>query len=1108
MTKYLIIGIIILFTSCQKSKPIFRQVNKQITGIDFQNTIVASDSFNILNFHYLYNGGGVGVGDFNNDGLQDIFFGGNQVSCKLYLNQGGFKFIDISKDAGIETNQWINGISVIDINNDGLKDIYLSVGGFDCDGQCHNLLFINETKQNKVTFKEKAHEYGLDDGFYTQQTIFFDVDADGDLDAYLLQNYIDPTNKNYPKPQKYLSSKSFDKLLINQSKDSLGHAFFEDKSAEWGVNKAGYGLGVSLLDANQDYCPDLYIANDFISSDHFFINKNGKYFEDKIQKLMSHTSYNSMGVDIKDLNHDGNEEIFVVDMLPQKNSRQKSMLGKMNYDKLGLATSEGYEPQFVKNTLQKNNGMIGDSLLPFSEISYFCGLANTDWSWSPLIADFTNDGQNDIFITNGYGKDITDLDFISYNSSTQEGFQTQENYNRTAYENIKKQPSVLLQNQFFEGKIDFGFDNNTEKYFAENPSLSNGAAYCDLDNDGDLDLITNNINEPAFVFENTISNKSFIKIHLTGSKNNIDAVGTTIRLWVGKKMYYQYFCPVRGYLSSVDPNTHFGLGNAQKIDSLEIIWADKKTEILRNIVPNQLININYDDNLSESKPQLVSNKTLFTEYQNSPNLLNHHENPFTDYAYQPLLYRQYSTNCIQLKSAQISKNVALIFLASPMGFEPEIWWMKNDKPFKKQKLPKQSADIVDAAFFDIDFDGDYDLVVVHAGFELPQGDKGFQAAIFLNKNGHFEYLPSSQNFPKMASSSLAIADFDKNGSQDILLAGGVSSRKFPENDPTFLYSFSKNGLINCDIKCPELKKIGMVSDAVWADLDQDGWVDLVVVGEWNTIKIFKNNKGFLKLVQHNSLENIKGLWRSVAIIDANKDGLPDILVGNIGNNTKLQASDQKPLILFNGDLDQNSSLDPIIGFYLNDDKNQLKLFPYHTRDDIMTQVPALKKTFQNYSEFGKSTFDEIIMKFNVTEPKLLLCNTTASGIFINNGKMGLEFSPLPATCQFAPTNDILVGDFNDDDNQDFILAQNDYSTETNGGWQVGSLGVVALGDGKGKFKILPNNISGLILNTEAKSLTFFNNKHLWVGNTKERLIKYELNKMTNEIYSHNRPRHK
>lgn len=554
-----------------KHNTIFTPINSEDSGINFSNIITTSDSLHLLNFHYLYNGGGVGIGDFNNDGLLDVFLGGNQVSSKLFINKSNFTFEDVTSQVGLTTSRWVNGISVIDINNDGLDDLYLSVGGQNCSNQCNNYLFINKLENGILKFEERAKDYGLDDGLYTQQAVFFDADGDEDLDVYLLHNYIDPNNKNYPRPKRYISHKSYDKLLIREEDDNM--VIYKDKSIEMGINQPGYGLGIAISDLNKDGLLDIYVANDFITDDFLWIN-NGNGFDDLSKSILKHTSYNSMGVDISDINHDLLYDIYVTDMLPFSNGRQKTMLGKLNYDKYLLALNEGYNAQVVKNTLQINNGvdLSSNHLIQMSEIAYYARVHQTDWSWSALIADFTNNGKKELFVSNGYGANITDLDFINYN---QEGttFGNEIIKKDKIVEQFRNQKPVKLQNKMFVLDDELRFSEQSSLFFPNHHTLSNGAVYADLDNDGDLDLIVNNINENVGVYKNN-SESNYIRIHLIGNNDNLSAIGAEVRIFQKENSYIEYNAPVRGYLSSTDPVCHFGLESDDSIDSMKIIWPD------------------------------------------------------------------------------------------------------------------------------------------------------------------------------------------------------------------------------------------------------------------------------------------------------------------------------------------------------------------------------------------------------------------------------------------------------------------------------------------------------------------------------------------------------
>jgi len=1075
----------LLMVGCATEETQFEHLSGNKTGIQFNNVIQPTEEINILDFHYLYNGGGVGIADFNNDSLPDILFGGNQVSSELYINKGNFSF---KKSNAIQTTAWINGICVVDVNNDGLNDIYLSVGGHNCKaGSCKNLLYINISTKDKIEFKEQAATYGLDVDLYSQQAVFFDADKDGDLDVYQLQNHVDPTNKNYPKPKRYASPKSYDKFFLNQQVET-GELFFKDISKEWKVNNPGYGLGVVLTDVNDDDFLDVYVANDFISDDLLYVNQNGLFFEETTKKHLSHTSYNSMGVDAADLNGDGFEEIMVVDMLPNTNARQKTMLGRMNYDKYQLGLKENYHHQFIKNVLQKHNGLRDGQIFPFTEIGTYSNIHQTDWSWAPLFADFNNDGLNDLYITNGYATNITDLDFVNYNNQNNP-FAKKEQVKKELLEKLYKQGSVKLNNAYFENKGNFEFEDLSTMAFKDQPSLSNGVAYADLDLDGDLDLVINNINQPAFVIENTTGD-NYLKIQLNGDQFNKAAIGTKVSIWINGKIQQKVFAPVRGYLSSVEPVLHFGLGPATTIDSLIIKWHNGSITKKENIEANQKVFFD----IKEPQNKEPQNKETKKTPNKKPKLfafkdtLIKNTQPSTthDYSIQPLLLRQYSSKGFQLA---VSNNEGWLFAGALNGNSSAIFKIKEDQSLQlHQLLNDEVKTVFDAVFFDLENDGDEDLFIAYGGYKEPVENSSYKDEMYINEGGIFSLLENIE-LKNNTSSCIASTDFDKDGDIDLFVGSQIVPQNFPQI-PSSVFWVNENGeLKNNIIELLGTNKLGLISDATWTDLNDDGWEDLVIVGEWMKPLIYINKQG--KLIEQNisSLKNLNGLWRSVLAGDFDNDGDQDLILGNLGLNTRLSASEESSLQLVDGDLDNNGSNDPLIGFNLKDEKGNAQTYPYNTRDDVAAQLPVIKQLYPDYKQYGEVTFQSLLTDFDKVAYQIKEVKELRSMALINEGNFNFTAKPLPKELQWSCINTIAEYNFTNGSYSTLIFGMNDYSLETHQG-NLGGLGLlVAQIDKDFNIEIFPNYKAGFFGKNAVKDIAVFENQVLIADD--EKVCRYE-----------------
>lgn len=1095
----LLILIGVLGYSCTpKERHLFEYISPTQSGIHFSNDIQESEVFNILNFHYIYNGGGVGVGDFDQNGLPDLVFSGNQVASKIYLNQGDLNFRDVSEEANFLTTDWITGVSIVDLNGDGWQDIYLSVGGLECSGNCKNKLFVNQgLNANKVpTFKEMAEEFGLADGLYTQQAVFFDYDLDGDLDAYLLHNVIDKRDKNAPSEKQFIDERSIDQLFENK-----GSGKFVDVSRTMGITYRGYGLGVTISDLNGDFLPDIYVANDFLSDDLLYINRGKSNeqiqgFEEVGRKFLKHTSYNAMGVDIADVNNDALPDILVLDMLPESNERQKTMMGFMNYNKFTFSLRQGYMAQFVRNTLQIHNGFLAGELLPFSEVGHLAGVYHTDWSWTPLLADFNNDGYRDLFITNGYGKDITDLDFVNY-SQTRSPFGTKAAQKKELYEVVRQMESIKMPNYIFQNQSDLTFQNQQGIWLEKRHSISNGAVYADLDADGDLDLIVNNINEPAYLLENQLEGEHshYLKVILAGQPNNSSGIGSKVQIWIGKQTQYLYQSPVRGYLSTVEDILHFGIGSAGKVDSLKIFWPDGAEQIVQNIQSNQTIELKYSEAslLLNKDKKPTGSPSLFSSSSNL-NDFSHTENEYQDFDVQPLLLSQHSRQGPCLVAADIDeKKGDELYIGGAKGIPSQILFQMGNGQYRSTSLSDPESEDVDAAFFDFDLDGDLDLYVVTGGVEFGEKAPEYQDRLYLN-DGSGEFQRHKMDLPKYSGACVRPNDFDQDGDIDLWLGGRVIPGRFPETPHSYFLIHENNTFVELPIADKESNRLGMVTDGVWSDIDQDGWDDLILVGEWMPISIIKNTEGQLDIANPITIPNSEGMWFSLAKGDFDQDGDEDFLAGNLGANSRLEASPKNNLMLYTQDLDQNGSPDPFIGQYYLGANGQYRNYPLHARDDVIRQVPEIKNRYVQYATFGEATFWDLLGE-EFTQAGVSIVQELRSVYIENKGNQEFVMKTLPQQAQLAPIQDVLVGDFDQDGFLDALLAGNDYTSEKNNGWYDAFNGLMLKGSGNGHFRPIPTSESGFLVPGDGRDIVKVHTKEgrelIVVGQNRGALLCFE-----------------
>lgn len=1059
--------LLIFFYNCGKdgSDTQFQLLSAEQSGIYFSNDLSNADSLIAVSFEYLFNGSGVAVADFNQDGLSDIFFTANMKPSALYLNEGDLKFKDITAVSKVNTSgKWASGAVVTDINQDGWPDIYICVGGLSTDHEKRaNLLYIN---QKNNTFTEEAAAYGLDDPGYSINAAFFDYDQDGDLDLYLLTTELDPYNWTDFRPRRiHGQAPNTDRLYRNN-----GDQTFTNVSEEAGIQIEGYGLGIALCDLNNDQKTDLYIANDFLSNDIIYINNGDGTFTDKIDDYLSHTSRNGMGVDMQDFNNDGHTDIIVLDMLPTSNARQKSMFGFFNYDKFKLGIESGYQPQYARNTLQLNNGNG-----TFSEVGQLAGVDRTDWSWCTLFADFDNDGWQDLFVTNGYRQDITNMDFATFSRQlTSSGIGTEESKREKMMAKLKEMPEIKMSNFMFKNEGKFPFVNKTEEWGFELPTYSNGAAYADLDNDGDLDLVINNIDERAYVYQNNLygdevrNSSHFLRIKLNGNNSeNANAVGAKIQLISGTKKQHRFVSPYRGYLSTVENIQHFGLGDIAQIDSLLITWPDGTQQVQTNLAVDQTLTIDYQPNQENIIPAVPVTTPLLDPKNLGVDFV-HQEKDFVDFKVQPILPHKHSQNGPGLAVGDINGDGREdFFVGGSAGYNGKIFLQKEDATFTETDF-SADAELHDmgALLFDADQDQDLDLYVVSGGTNY-QGQKDkYQDRLYLNDGkGNFAY---ANGMPVINSSgaSVTAADYDQDGDLDLFVAGRVRPGAYPTIPKSYLLrNDSQAGtvkFVDASGQLPDQGKLGMVSAALWTDTDNDGDRDLFLAGEFMPLTVLENDNGSFR---KSEIPNSGGWWNSIAAADFDQDGDLDYVAGNLGLNSRYQASPDQPVCAYAKDFDKNGRIDPVLCHYMEGTN-----YIAHSRDMLIKQINSMRVRFKSYTKFGSTPFERSFTAAELSDALVLRSETFATSYIENLGNGAFRIQALPVEAQVAPMYGIQTTDLNQDGFMDVLMIGNSFSTEIMAGRYDASKGLVLLGNGQGTFQPQTVNESGFFVDKDAKAL--------------------------------------
>lgn len=1082
---YIFLALGVGLTSCQEREgTYFELLPPKSTGVHFVNEITENDTLNILESEFVYNGAGVAVGDLNGDGLEDLFFAGNQVDNHLYINLGGLKFEDVSETAGIhkpDPKIWSSGVNILDINLDGKQDIYVC-NTLQADSSLRrNLLYINQGNNEAGTpiFKEMGKAYGVDDPSHSSHAQFFDYDNDGDLDLFIGVNLIED---RYPNAFGPLvadgSDPNRDRLYENNWDDTRGHPVFKDVSLQAGLLQDGYSHSTLIYDFNEDGWQDIYVANDYQTNDLIFINNQDGTFTNQADKIFKHFSLSAMGSDVADINNDGAADFFVTEMQPYYNKRKKLFQGGSNYQNTILTERYGYTYQYPRNTLQLNRGTNPETGLPiFSDIGMFARVQETDWSWATLFADFDNDGWKDLYVANGFPKDVTDRDFSDFRAYA--GTLVSQEELLAAIPAVKS-PNFLFRNT---GKLDF--ENVTDEWGLKIPSFSNGAAYADLDQDGDLDLITNNIDDPAFIFENKSNSANhYLRLKLQGSPQNPDAFGASASITAPGQEQKLHLLSSRGYLSKMENTLHFGLGELTTVPTLVVTWPDGKVTRMENVAADQILVVAYADAQMPDAAPDPKQPAIFKNVAASLNLTYKDEAyDFIDFNFQRTIPHKFSQYGTSIAVGDVNGDQLDDIFISGSGGLGQSWYLQQSdgkfmaKPVSYKSNPEQKEEDTASLLFDADGDQDLDLYIVRGSAQFKAGNPLYQDVLYLN-DGAGNFTLAEDALPEMFANGSCVkaADFDGDGDLDLFVGSRVLPSAYPLPDRSYLLRNDSEGsqVKFTDVTeslCSALVEPGLISDALWTDFNNDNQPDLVLVGEWMPVRLFQNKgSSFSEITETSGLAPYTGWWNSLAAADLDQDGDMDYIAGNFGENIYYQCTADEPIRIYGKDLDKNGTIDPLISCYWQDSLGDRYEYLYHPRADLVKQFVGIRKKFNTHGEYGEATVPDMFSDEEMADALILNAKWMKTSIIENLGNGEFALKALPVEAQLAPIYGILPKDVNGDGLMDILLVGNDHGMEVQQGRADAFTGLVLVNQGQLTFDPLSLKASHFAVMGEARGL--------------------------------------